>query len=348
MPSSALYTTFDSTDGVTDENSPQPPASLPATRRATATNTHGDSAPASTMSSNINSTTQAPGARPAGRGEPSISTVSDALSILFDTDATISAFQPPPSTITNNNRSVRNGPATPTRILRRGQTLSNEALSISRQRDERIDIMRIINELNTASTPVDDTILQEHLDKGSAQCGEYLTQNGVCMADLDRMAKCIRETVKVKFQAYQKGNDAVEHAKKCTETLESWLEDYDRKLMSVFCDVNDDAIKENLHEVRAAIEKMVKLHLEKNDVARLCCERAEALGALQRAIRAAKLIPSVSVGMQCYLCMDNVCDRAIVPCGHMLCSNCHSKSPRMRACYVCRSRVEQVLRLYMN
>ena len=57
-------------------------------------------------------------------------------------------------------------------------------------------------------------------------------------------------------------------------------------------------------------------------------------------------IHSINFIPYCNICMTNIVDVFIIPCGHTICSECLKKSEKK--CFVCRCTVEQTKKLYIN
>jgi len=219
-------------------------------------------------------------------------------------------------------------------------------MSYRAAQESRLDVVRIMGDIASATSNLEDAEARECEARGSARCGVELTDRGACMSDMAKIESVVRETTREKHRAYAESLKLVESAEKTNRALEDWLMDYTRNVTPFLKE--DGETMRHIECMRDSVKTLVDAQLEKNDVKQLRRNAAEALGELQCCVRTARFLPQVATSMQCYLCMDHMCDRAIVPCGHMMCSACHEKTERLRHCYVCRGRVDQVLRLYMN
>lgn len=48
----------------------------------------------------------------------------------------------------------------------------------------------------------------------------------------------------------------------------------------------------------------------------------------------------------CKICLENEIDIALVPCGHLFCSKCYNN--REQYCYLCRTDIKNILKVYSN
>lgn len=135
----------------------------------------------------------------------------------------------------------------------------------------------------------------------------------------------------------------IDTLKKMNNDLRSWLEMLDIRIMPLI-----DSSEATARALIDSAKAMVEHHADECKLADMRERRARALGCLQEVLRICNVCPQSVIGMQCPLCMDAICDRAFVPCGHMMCSKCISRTVSNRTCFTCRTPCTQVLRLYMN
>lgn len=214
-----------------------------------------------------------------------------------------------------------------------------------------LDIMRIVHDLDPEHD--DAETWNGDCERGAVECGEALTEMGVCIADLDAARETIKRVILDKYDAYIKAAAKLDTANRTNDMLSKWMMDFE-------CNIGPHiAVEhgpEHAESTRAVVDGLVEAmrdlashHTEVTAVGDLRTARAHAFGALQRAIRTVKTTPDAIVGSVCCICIDRTCDRAIIPCGHVICSTCYAKSNGMvTTCYMCRAPVERVVRLYMN
>ena len=56
---------------------------------------------------------------------------------------------------------------------------------------------------------------------------------------------------------------------------------------------------------------------------------------------------TVSNTPACPICMNQVCNTVIIPCGHCLCEHCFSKSKGTQRCFLCRQHVSNINRIFL-
>lgn len=213
-----------------------------------------------------------------------------------------------------------------------------------------LDILRIVHDLDPEQ---DIDTWNGDCERGSVECGEALTSMGVCVADLDTARDAIKHVIADAYEKYVQAAAKLDTANRTNDVLAKWMMDFE-------CNIGPHIVVEHGPEhsestrtvINGLIESMravVSHHAEITRIGDLRTSRAHAFGALQRAVRAVKSTPDAIVGSVCCICIDRTCDRANVPCGHVICSTCYAKSNGMvTTCYMCRAPVERVLRLYMN
>jgi hypothetical protein len=215
-----------------------------------------------------------------------------------------------------------------------------------------LDIMRIVHDLDPEHD-ADEETWNGDTERGSVECGEALTEMGVCIADLDAARETIKRVIVDTYDTYIKAAARLDTANRTNDMLTKWMMDFE-------CNIGPHiAIEhgpEHTEATRGVIDALVEAmrdlashHAEVTAIGQLRTARAHAFGALQRAIRTVKTTPDAIVGSVCCICIDRTCDRAIIPCGHVICSTCYAKSNGIvSTCYMCRAPVERVVRLYMN
>ena len=209
----------------------------------------------------------------------------------------------------------------------------------------RLDIQKMIAQLADSQEIPVESVEQD----GRKQCEALLLERGVKQEDLEKHMQEIKQTLVEKHAELCTVEDKLKEAQASSTVIKSWLQDYERTVMPRLSE-NAEFV-EKISDLHTAINAVIDKHNELNCIDALKEEHAKALGALRHVVQTAVVCPSVCVGMQCCLCMDKTCDRALVPCGHMLCHACADKSfsvRHMSKCHVCRTGVVQVLRLYQS
>lgn len=237
-----------------------------------------------------------------------------------------------------NNNHGNSAPATEASIAHSSTEHSGRAATSSR-----LDLVRVLNDLSHARQDAVDDDSVEH----GAQEGRRAVEQGQgeTIEAMEARRDTLVRTLVEKHEAFIASAAQLEAARSVTNSITNWVTEYQESIMPYILALDDDDTKAGENVVNA-IRAMTEIHT--NQVKSLHAEHKRNLGALSSAVRAAKTTMEVSTSMQCCLCLDRMCNRAFVPCGHMLCSICHEKSPRAKNCFTCRSSVTHVLRLFMN
>lgn len=203
----------------------------------------------------------------------------------------------------------------------------------------RLDLVRILNDLSHARHQADLT------ETGAQHGRESIEQSqGETFEEMEARRDALKRTLVESHDAFIASAAQLEAARSVTKSITNWITAYQETILPYI--ILDDDNTNAGGNVINAIRAMTKIHTDRVDS--LHAEHTCTVGALSSAVRAAHTTMEVSASMQCCLCLDRMCNRAFVPCGHMICSTCYEKSPRVKACFTCRSRVTDVLRLFMN
>jgi hypothetical protein len=196
---------------------------------------------------------------------------------------------------------------------------------------------------------LEDTVIPPGVESdvkiGEANCSKELSESGISKELVDSTLSSIKETIRKKHEAFLDISTKMKEVEKSNKVLLEWLEDYEHLVLPRLSD--DSVLAEHLTSLHENITKLVKAQTELSKSAEIRTQHSIALGELRHAASLSQTSPSVCIGLQCYLCMDRICDRALVPCGHTICGGCAERTHLyMAKCFVCRAKVDSVLKLF--
>lgn len=170
--------------------------------------------------------------------------------------------------------------------------------------------------------------------------------------------KSINDNLKINFSELNKNIETIKKYYKniFTETIEleqdiqDVLQDYDNQYSTIknlynnLLSLND--LDEHLTNINFEINSYLKKYFEKNDLLdkiKLYKNNIQIINFLKLQINK---INTLSYVPFCNICMSNIVDIVIIPCGHTCCSKCTKECKNK--CFVCRKDVKDYKKLFMN
>lgn len=209
----------------------------------------------------------------------------------------------------------------------------------------RMDIARVANALENATISEEDAVRARNA--GSAACAESLASAGVNLKQLQLWYVAIKAEVTSRLEQYDAMERKLAETESTNRVLGNWLRDFESSVSPFLSNADTDDSDDARCELVKSIQRVADAEHRAANLKEVREKRDEAMGALSRAARAASIVPEVVSQFQCALCMERTCDRAYIPCGHMLCATCDGRSTSDN-CFICRTTIGRVLRLYAN